>query len=195
MSHYIRILGTDDKKISYKSISGANKKIGHIGIEQGDLYNWTYIAVNNKDGNILTVEKNVVEKGSLGQQELEEFSNEIEDCFPKSAVNWLKMYFGKVKIIYTLKILNGAYKNDNWDIITSIQEIIWHHVGGILQADREGFSNEDGFHILWQFDEDVSGTWNMAILNKNNEWESFEMDLGNNEHREIFMEGKKVTKS
>ncbi len=58
-----------------------------------------------------------------------------------------------------------------------------------MQADGEGFSNEDGDHVLWQFSEDVSGLWWMAVY-REGAWCPFQMDLGNAEHRSAFFEGR-----
>lgn len=194
MGYYVRVLGIENKKINYKSILEACGNKGHIEIEQGEPENWELIVVKNENGAIMTVQKDVVTKGSLGEEELKEFTEEIEDCYPKSAVKWLKKYFKKVKVIYALGILKEAYEDDNWDVVNAVKETIWNHVGGIIQADMEGFTNDDGYHILWQFNDDVDGTWYMAILNGKNEWETFEMDLGDKRHRELFMEGKRVEK-
>lgn len=59
----------------------------------------------------------------------------------------------------------------------------------IIQADLEGFTNEEGYHILWQFSDPVTGPWWMGVL-KNNAWVHFQMDLGNVSHREAFLRGE-----
>jgi len=59
----------------------------------------------------------------------------------------------------------------------------------ILQADGEGFTNEEGFHILWQFSDSVSGPWNMGVL-QDGTWHHFKMDLGDPDHRAAFMAGE-----
>ncbi len=58
----------------------------------------------------------------------------------------------------------------------------------ILQADSEGFSNEGGYHILWQFNDSVEGPWWMGVL-RDGKWTHFEMDLGNQKQRESFLLG------
>lgn len=67
-------------------------------------------------------------------------------------------------------------------------------LGGILQSDNEGFTNEhgyeDGYSILWQFDDRVRGPWKMAVLSPDGHWTAFEMNLGNRAHREAFFSGK-----
>ncbi len=193
MGYYIRVLGIRNRLINCEAILTSHEGIEDVEIEGGTAEAWTQIAVKNADDLILTVEKNVIETNSLGEEELEEFSQAIEDCLPKSAAVWLDNYFDQVKVIYAIRILSAAYKNDNWGIVGSVQEAVWKEVGGILQSDGEGFTNEAGYHILWQFDNEVEGMYGMAILNDRNEWESFEMDLGSQEHRKLFKSGMKVT--
>lgn len=193
MSYYIRVLGLKNKSINYKGILNSNKLIGTISIDSGDMDNWKSISIRNKKGeDVAIIDQNIVEKNSLGQNEIDEFLEEIQDCKPDSAVEWLTDYLKRVKVIYAINILSSAYMGDNWDIISSLQQIVWNQIGGILQADNEGFSNEDGLHILWQFNENVTGGWNMAILDENGGWDKFTMDLGNLEHRKLFKEGKKI---
>jgi hypothetical protein len=58
-----------------------------------------------------------------------------------------------------------------------------------LQADNEGFFNEDGYHILWQFNESAEGDGWMAVL-QDGQWIPFEMNRGNREQRQSFFEGQ-----
>jgi hypothetical protein len=59
----------------------------------------------------------------------------------------------------------------------------------IVQADGEGFTNEDGYHIIWDFSDQVTGPWWMAVL-VNGRWVPFKMDLANRGHREAFLAGR-----
>jgi RNA polymerase sigma factor (sigma-70 family) len=53
----------------------------------------------------------------------------------------------------------------------------------------QGFSNEDGYHILWQFSDSVDGEWWMGVL-QDGRWQHFQMDLGNRKQRESFFQGQ-----
>jgi len=53
----------------------------------------------------------------------------------------------------------------------------------------EGFTNEDGYQIVWQFSDSVSGPWNMGVL-QDGIWHHFEMDLGDPDHRVAFLKGR-----
>jgi len=135
------------------------------------------------------IERVPVTAGSLASEELEEFAAEVGDCRPASAADWLAQYFTRVRCIYSLQILHEVERDDGWKSVRAIQEEIWKFAPSILQADNEGFSNEDGYHILWQFRESVDGTWWMGVL-QDGLWQHFQMDLGNNQHREAFLQGK-----
>jgi hypothetical protein len=118
------------------------------------------------------------------------FLENIQDHKPTSAVKWLQEYFDTIKVIYAFQLLNAAMDEDNFPIVNPIKTTIWNKIGGILQADDEGFSNDEGYHILWQFADDVKGEWNMAVRNTFGNWTNFTMDLGDKNQREEFWEGK-----
>jgi hypothetical protein len=122
-------------------------------------------------------------------EEIEEFKEEVEDEKPAAAAEWLIEYFGAIKVIYSFQILSGVDNEENWAIVGELKALVWNKTEGILQADNEGFSNEDGYHILWQFSDDVSGPWHMAVLD-NGQWIKFQMDIGNKKQRKEFLNGK-----
>ncbi len=86
-------------------------------------------------------------------------------------------------------IAMGLLVNNGWDILGEVKSSIFAQVDGIIQADGEGFSDEDGYHILWQFSDSAKGPWWMGVL-KDGEWIHFQMDLGNMKQREAFLLGK-----
>jgi len=195
MGYYIRVLGITnpnihiDELIKGLSNDGLTAKFNLDPTESLD--NWTVIGVANSDGDeLMQIERSPVIKGELGQDELKEFREEIIDCKPNSAVKWLDKYFGKVKVIYAFQILNAAMEDHNFEIVSSIKATIWNKLGGLLQADNEGFSNEDGYHILWQFDDNVTGEWSMSVKNIFGSWTNFIIDLGDKKQREEFWAGK-----
>jgi hypothetical protein len=61
-------------------------------------------------------------------------------------------------------LLSGTDIKGGRDAVHALQSCIWNQIGGILQANLEGFSNEQGQHILWQFNEDVDGEGDVAVL-------------------------------
>jgi hypothetical protein len=191
MGYYMRVLARTDKDIPISQIEQGLKSAGvdaQIELLEGNEFSWTQIVVNHPNGrHIVMVEK---EPSALAQEELDEFAKTIEEFEPKSAAKWLKAYFPKVRAVYIHQVLGGAYEDGGWAAIDAIIGEIRGTLGGIIHADVEGFSNEDGYHILWEFSDDVSGPWKMAVLDTDGNWIPFEMDLGNQEHRQAFCAGK-----
>lgn len=195
MGYYIRVLGITDPNIHIDELikglsnDGLTAKFDLDPTERPD--NWTVISVANSEGEeLMQIERNLIIEGEFGQEELEEFREDIKDCKPNSAVKWLDKYFDKVKVIYAFQLLNAAMEDQNFEVVGSIKATIWNKLGGLLQADNEGFSNEDGYHILWQFADNVTGDWSMAVKNIFGKWTNFKMDLGDKKQREEFWLGK-----
>ena len=161
-----------------------------LSISEGDGDTCEQLTLSHKSGQeIAIVEKNPVVEGQLGADELQEFIGEVSHCKPEAAVAWLQHYLPSVKVIYAFQLLDGTDVNDGWTPLHRLHGTVWKHAGGILQADGEGFSDEDGYTILWQFSDRATGEWNMGVLNEGR-WVHFEMDLGNAQHREAFLSGQ-----
>lgn len=200
MGYYIRVLGTQDPNIHIDELiqslaaDGLTAKFAFDPSEEPGK--WTMLDILNADGEPLAqLERNPVIEGEMGQDELNEFKEDIQEYKPTSAVKWLTNYFDKVKVIYAFQMLKAAFENGNSEVVSNIKSKIWNKTKGILQADNEGFSNEDGYHILWQFSDKVTGEWNCAIRNWLGMWEKFIMDLGDVTQRQEFQEGKVPTKA
>jgi hypothetical protein len=161
-----------------------------LSLEDGDPGDWTALLLAHSDGlEIAAIDRNPVAAGTLGAEELSEFIDKVASGRPETAVAWLTTFLGSVRTIYAFQHLSGTQRARGDEALRCISEAIWAGGHAILQADGEGFSNEDGYHILWQFSESVSGPWWMAVL-QNDQWVRFQMDLGNPEHRRAFLEGK-----
>lgn len=194
MGYYIRVLGSVDPDIHIEELIGALTEIGLTAKLELDSNEgpgkWTVVNILNQDDKaIAQLERNPVVDGELGQEELDEFREIIQDYKPTSAVKWLTNYFNKVKVIYAFQMLNEAFEDSNFEIISCIKERIWNRTNGILQADNEGFSNNEGYHILWQFPDDVKGEWSCAVINELGYWNRFVMDLGDITQRQEFQNG------
>ena len=151
---------------------------------------WTQLILRHLDGSeIALIERNLVEKGSLGSEELAEFAEEVAECKPANNARWLLDYFPRVRCIYAFQVLSGTDHKKGWEILGAVKEHIWSAAPSIIQADNEGFSNEEGYHILWQFNDSVDGDWWMAVL-QDGQWKPFQMDLGSRRQRESFIQGQ-----
>jgi hypothetical protein len=161
-----------------------------LSLEEGEEEDWDSALLSTTDEvEIAVLERNPVFNGSLGQDEIADFLEDLEDARPETGVRWLKEFLGEVKMIYAFQHLQGAETEEGSAALHALRSALWERGDAILQADHEGFTNEEGFHIVWQFSDSVSGAWNMAVL-KDGAWQQFKMDLGDPDHREAFFAGE-----
>ncbi|MGC3946399.1 MAG: hypothetical protein QM762_18075 [Chryseolinea sp.] len=196
MGYYIRVLGKTNPTISVDKLTDALKAENldasiEVEVEFGAPAEWIQLLVRDKDDrNLILIEKTDMVEGEFELAEIEEFKEEVVDCKPTSAANWLVDFFDKVKVIYTFQILSAVDNDESWNIVGAIKTEIWRATEGIIQADNEGFTNEQGYHILWQFSDDVSGPWYMAVLDSSGNFVNFKMDLDDKKQRKDFLDGK-----
>lgn len=195
MGRYVRILSPSIDPVSLSALRRRlrSEDLGaSIEVVRGVPSRWTELEVvqpGEVRNAITVIEKNRVKSGSLGAAEIKEFLNELDHLRPVSGANWVKQYLRSVRTIYCFQILRGVEQGRGWDVLQALQDEIWETLGGIFQADGQGFSNDDGLSVVWQFSDNASGLWNMAILDEDG-WAEFEMDLGNRAQREAFKAGQ-----
>lgn len=192
MGYYIRVLGIYEDAISKDELERALEKDGLMASISADQEDdpWSVIDVETKGGlRLVQVEKNFVFPGCLAQAELDEFRTLIREHQPSSAVQWLDGYFDHIKVMYAFRVLDGALLEDNLEIVNALKRAIWGRSGGLLQHDLEGFSNDEGYHILWQFPDDITGDKYCAVM-VNGVWVKFRMDLGDPFQRMAFWAGE-----
>ena len=193
MGYYVRVLSTSADCVSLSVLQSGldrDKLRATLSIDDGSGSDWTELLLSHADGReIAAIERNLVEEGSLGAGELSEFAEKIAECKPANAATWLLDYFSRVRCIYAFQVLSGTDHKNGWEILDNVRESIRLAAPSILQADSEGFSNEDGYHIIWQFADSVDGDWWMAVL-QDGQWIRFEMNLGNRGQRESFFQGQ-----
>jgi len=192
MSYYTRVLSKDeglpplDELALYIRTEHPQFK---LTLESGTVEEWESLLLSGMDGvEVAVIERKPVFDGSVGQDEIADFIEEIQDCKPNSGVQWLEDYLASVKTIYAFQHLQGSETADGGNALHALRSKLWERGDAILQADNEGFTNEEGYHIVWQFSDSVSGAWNMGVL-QDGVWRHFSMDLGDPDHRAAFMRG------
>jgi hypothetical protein len=190
MGYRIRILGRNVAMAPLEELQSAASP-AMIEADEGVGGDWEALILKHKSGTpIAHIEKNPVVEGQLGFDEIQEFVEEVSHLKPESAAVWLKNYLPGVAVIYSFQLLNGTEIDEGFTYLHKVYETVWKYAGGILQANQEGFTNEDGHTILWQFYDHVSGPWNAGVLGSDGHWMNFEMDLGDQGHREAFWRGE-----
>ena len=193
MPYYTRVLSKDDGFPSIEELVEV-LRAAHpdykLTLESGEEDEWESLLLWSVDEvEVAVLERNPVFDGSVGQDEIADFVEELRDCRPESGVEWLSEYLAEVKTVYAFQHLQGAEMVDGGNALHALRSALWERGDAIIQADGEGFTNEEGFHIVWQFSEDVSGPWNMGVW-KDDVWHQFKMDLGDPDHRAAFLAGE-----
>lgn len=193
MPYYTRVLSKDEKFPAFDELAEFIRS-SHPGyrltVDEGTEEEWESLLLSGNDEvEVAVLERNPVSEGSLGQDEVAEFIEETQDCKPETGVAWLHEFLAEVKTIYAFQHLQGDETVDGSNALHGLRTRLWERGDAILQADREGFTNEEGFHIVWQFSDSVTGPWNMGVL-QDGTWLHFEMDLGDPGHREAFLNGE-----
>jgi hypothetical protein len=193
LGYYTRVLSKDQEFPSFSEldqfVSGSHPQF-KLTVEEGTEEEWDSILLSSIDGvEVAILERNPVYDGSMGQDQVGEFIDETQDCLPESGVAWLHEYLADVKTVYAFQHLQGDHTEEGSNALHALRAHIWERGDSIMQADLEGFTNEEGFHIVWQFSDTVTGPWNMGVLQEGT-WLHFEMDLGDPDHRAAFLAGE-----
>ena len=193
MGYYTRVLSKDEAFPAFDELAGLIRDAHpdyRLVVESGDVEDWeTLLLVGNDEVEVSVIERNPVEDGSTGQDEIAGFLEESRGCKPETGVQWLAEYLGEVKTVYAFQHLQGSETEEGSNALHALRSALWERGDAIIQADGEGFTNEDGYHIVWQFSDSVSGPWNMGVF-QDGTWHHFKMDLGDPDHRAAFLEGE-----
>lgn len=189
MGYFIRVLSQTDQNVALSEI---RREITGGSVEPADVVDddWSSFTIRDATGRwIAEVTRDIVTAGSPAEEELAELRESLEEQEPKSGSDWARAYLTSVKTIYALQINTSVIDSDGWRYVQSAKDAIRTRAGGLIQADNEGFSNAEGEHITWDFPNSVSGAWWMAVR-QDDAWITFQMELGNPEHRAAFKAGR-----
>jgi hypothetical protein len=193
LAYFTRVLSKDEEFPPFDELAQfihAEHPEYKLTIEEGAEEEWeTLLLSGNDDVEVALIQRNPVFDGSIGQDEIADFIEDLHDCQPETGVAWLTGYLGEVKIIYAFQHLQGSETEEGSNTLHALRSHLWERGESIIQADNEGFTNEEGFHIVWQFSDSVSGPWKMGIL-QDGTWYHFSMDLGDPDHRAAFLNGE-----
>jgi hypothetical protein len=192
MGYYTRVLSKQEEFPALDELAQflrADHPDYKLTMEEGTEEEWDSLLLSGNDGvEVALIERNPVTDGSVGQDEIVEFLEDTRDCKPESGVEWLADFLTEVKTVYAFQHLQGSETVEGSNVLNVLRSAIWERGDAIIQADGEGFTNEEGYHIVWQFSDSVSGPWNMGVY-KDGLWHHFKMDLGDPDHRAAFLEG------
>jgi hypothetical protein len=192
MSYYTRVLSKDEEYPPFDELANfirAEQPEYRLTVEEGTEEEWeSLLLAGNDEVEVAVIERYPVYDGSIGQDEIADFIEDLRDVEPESGARWLEGFLDEVKTIYAFQHLIGSETVDGSNALHALRAMLFERGDAILQADGEGFTNEEGYHIVWQFSDSVSGPWKMGVY-KDDMWYHFSMDLGDPDHRAAFLNG------
>ncbi|QDV09230.1 hypothetical protein Poly30_47870 [Planctomycetes bacterium Poly30] len=193
MAYYIRHFGLRDGKVSEKELTRAIQNAGlrgSIHVDSHENGRWTAITVNlAKKLPVAYIERCAVSNGSLGAKAIQEFQEELDEMRPESAATWIGDYLEKVQVVHAVQLLHGIEEEDAWPLLDVVQGAISDAVGGIVQADAEGFMNELAEFITCDFPDGLEGLVRAAVMDAAGDWKSFDLDLADRQQIKAFRDG------
>lgn len=192
MGYFTRVISKDPEFPAFEELAEWVRGELHgyrLTLEEEGEDGWQTLLLTDEDEvEVALLHRYAVYDGSVGQDEIADLLVDLEDSKPVTAVEWLEEFLGAAQTVYAFQHLQGTDTVEGGNALNALRGHLVQRGDAILQADLEGFTNEDGFHIVWQFTDTVTGPWNMGVL-QDGTWYHFQMDLGDPEHRAAFLEG------
>lgn len=188
MSYDLKLL---TKSTGLAPLSGLEAVSDDVRFEilDGSRADWSQLLVTNARGDEICI----LERASLRttSREVEWLLDDLVDRQPQSAAMWAAAYLRATRAVYGCNLLSfgfaPAYVGVPSMLLWAIQELVGD---GILHVEGQGYSNEDGYQITWEFSDKVKGSRQVAVLDAGGHWHPFEIDLGEGDQRDAFRSGR-----
>jgi hypothetical protein len=187
MSYYVRLLTASEKVVPFSEIG---KQGNFIKLISGTAAAWEQIEVYQPENKLIAiVERHSLSENSSAANELAQLKDSLGGSYPVNAREWLRKYLSTVKTIYTFQLQGDKITKHGWPVLGRIQNLLKDTLRGIIQADKEGYYNENGDYILWQMYSGAAGTIPAATLDENGDWIPFQLRLDDNRTVDQFKQG------
>jgi hypothetical protein len=162
-------------------------------VRQGTELDWREIelsfATDQRADDFATIYRHVDPK-SIAKY-LEGWRESLAHAEPRRAASWLRQWLSGARTVYSF-----TPHHRNMDKAMAALRVVIQSIrlatGGIAYAEGEGWSNDDGYLVTWEFDREqgLAGNWRCAVLDAEERWVGFQIELGNPHHRKAFREGR-----
>lgn len=189
MPYYMRLFSRNPTPLSLDEINSCMPEGVAAELASGSSAIWESVLLQTIAGDAICLLERA--DPELVGEEVQQFVDELAGVQPKTGADWVASYLKTARQLIACQFLEQAFGNDYGHVPGETLWNIQQTLGtGILQSDNEGFSNEDGYGVVWQFSDSVSGPWSMAVLNGDGSWQRFEMNLGSKTQKAEFLLGK-----
>lgn len=187
MSYYVRLLTKSEEVVPFSEVK---LQVAEARLTSGTETNWDEIEILQEEGRLLAVLERTPVSSDQGKTEIGEMMDKIRSASPANAREWIRRYLSGTKTIYRFQLYpDSITAKADWQALGRVQNLIKDTLTGIIQADNEGYYNENGDYILWQMYPGAGGTIPAATLNERGEWISFTLKIDDVRAVERFKEG------
>lgn len=193
MDFFIRLFSKTDKRLQREVLLGAfynQKNRKGIVIEEEKTSTHNHFLVKKKNKELLMIIELLPKLKDEDNAKLNEIIFSLKEKKPKNSAKWMEKYLKKTKSIYEFVPLLDLESAEDWDIVTELYHEAWVYLRGVYQIKDEGFTNESGDIILWDFPFSATGQRVMAVKTITGRWKTFLMDLESTIQRKSFFRGR-----
>lgn len=193
MPFFIRLFSKHRTMLSREILLGAiagNEKFKKIRIEKESTNTHDQFLVKKDDLELLIILELIPFNRGYDKKRIHKIIDSVSDKKPSSSVKWVKNFLKKTKIYYEFIPLADLEEDDDWELFSLLYQEAWAGLRGIFQIKDEGFTNESGDLIVWDFPYSAAGKRVAAIRSFTGRWKTFEMDLESMVQRKAFFSGR-----
>jgi hypothetical protein len=187
MGYCVRLLTPSENKVPFQAI---REQVDTVKLISGGETDWEKIEISRPDGALLAaVERYPLSPDNRAESEIAIVKDALQGSYPLNAREWLKTYLSGTRAVYVFRLQAESYASADWPLLGRVQNLLKDRLGGIIQADKEGFYNEDGNYILWQMYDGAAGSVPAAVLTEKGEWAAFQLRLNDAAAVDCFKQG------
>jgi hypothetical protein len=187
MAYYVRLLTPGEKIIPFNDIL---MEIEAVKLIAGTEREWEKIEIADPNGNAIALLERKPVASEAGAAELATIKKQAAASEPENARAWVQKFLASVKTVYSFQLFTDVINGHDWRILGGVQNLLKDALTGIIQADDEGFYNEEGDYILWRMYPGAAGSIPAATLGENGEWISFQLNLNDDRAVARFKRGE-----
>jgi hypothetical protein len=174
VAYYVRVLTHSAESVP---LSALQAEVDSVKLEEGTEPDWAKLEVRNYEGNRIAYLVKLPVSRPEGAAELVGLQGQVARSDPENARRWLQQYLSRVMTIYSFQLFTDHIDPVDWSLLGRLQNLLKDTLTGLVQADNEGFYNENGDYILWQMYSEAGGSVPAATLDAAGEWVPFQLNL------------------
>jgi hypothetical protein len=193
MNYQARLFCHNEKNLQPHILKSgaANEPLGEkLEFETEKTNTHNQIIVKKNETELIIIIELLPEKKEEDKLKLKKIIEYCETKLPAKNMKWVKKYLSKTKLLYEFIPLSGFESEEDFEILSLVIREAWVNSRGILQYINEGFTNESGDLVLWDYPYSITGIRSAALKDFTGRWKTFEMTLESLEQRKKFFKGK-----